>query len=212
DINNYIAVLGAIPLATGSVALTKGNVDYLLTVRITTDQLGNERQNPACAVGAVEIPVDEIVTPKNEDFPTSKALDEGTGGTVDLSITGYTSYALSENVKGADVTRSAKAVSIPTGVSIDQTSGLLSIADNVAAGGYEFYVVASKPTSEISYKFTLEITAGTGLNPVVAGKSIQSVSYYDLTGKPVPAGTKGFVITKTVYEDGGIINKKAMVK
>jgi hypothetical protein len=53
---------------------------------------------------------------------------------------------------------------------------------------------------------------GTGINPSVAGKAVQSVGYYDLTGKPVPAGAKGFVIKKTVYSDGSIGNSKTVVK
>ncbi|GAB6011743.1 beta strand repeat-containing protein [Viscerimonas tarda] len=57
-------------------------------------------------------------------------------------------------------------------------------------------------------------TAGiiTGIDNIVGAKSIVSESYYDLTGKPVSATAKGFVIKRTVYDDGSVINNKGFIK
>ena len=43
---------------------------------------------------------------------------------------------------------------------------------------------------------------GTGIKNVISGKEAQSVSYYDMLGRPVPAATTGLIIVKTTYVDG----------
>jgi hypothetical protein len=43
-------------------------------------------------------------------------------------------------------------------------------------------------------------------------KNVVSTGLYDLTGKPVPATANGFVIRRTVYSDGSVVNSKAIVK
>ncbi|MDR1809683.1 MAG: hypothetical protein LBR34_04670 [Prevotella sp.] len=50
----------------------------------------------------------------------------------------------------------------------------------------------------------------TGVNTNIVGKTPQSVQYFDLTGKPVSATAKGFVIRKTTYDDGSVVNSKAL--
>jgi hypothetical protein len=50
--------------------------------------------------------------------------------------------------------------------------------------------------------------AGTGAESIQAEKTAVSSSYYDLSGKAVPASAKGFVIKKTVFSDGSISNEK----
>jgi rhamnogalacturonan endolyase len=43
-------------------------------------------------------------------------------------------------------------------------------------------------------------------------KTVKSAEYYDLTGKPVGKNAKGFVIGRTVYDDGSIENSKEFVR
>lgn len=58
-----------------------------------------------------------------------------------------------------------------------------------------------------------EWNAATDLDPAsVTDKAIRSVSCYDLTGKSIPADTKGFVIKKIIYEDGSIGSSKEIIK
>jgi hypothetical protein len=46
----------------------------------------------------------------------------------------------------------------------------------------------------------------------LTSKTEKSAQYFDLTGKPVTAGSKGFVIKRTLYEDGSVENSKVVVK
>jgi hypothetical protein len=58
-------------------------------------------------------------------------------------------------------------------------------------------------------------TVGTGGNSIdspATVKQVQSIQYFDLIGRPVPADTKGVVIRKTTYDDGSVKNSKKIVK
>jgi hypothetical protein len=56
----------------------------------------------------------------------------------------------------------------------------------------------------------VEFQASTGVNTNIADKTPKSVQYFDLTGKPVSAAAKGFVIKKITYNDGSVVNSKAL--
>ncbi|GAB6011807.1 beta strand repeat-containing protein [Viscerimonas tarda] len=83
--------------------------------------------------------------------------------------------------------------------------------------------IASVPNGTATYQFTMpdfgvtvaatfEHLISTNMDNIVGAKSIVSESYYDLTGKPVSATAKGFVIKRTVYDDGSVINNKGFIK
>jgi hypothetical protein len=53
--------------------------------------------------------------------------------------------------------------------------------------------------------------ASSAVASVSATKAVESVQYFDLTGKPAGTG-KGFIVKRTVYEDGSVENSKSFVK
>jgi hypothetical protein len=92
------------------------------------------------------------------------------------------------------------------------------VADNlyVACASTEILRAFALPKADNSFTTpapsasTIEVSVASGIGSQVAGKAVKSVQYFDLTGKPATGATKGFVIKKTIYEDGSIKNSKAV--
>ncbi|GAB6012892.1 hypothetical protein [Viscerimonas tarda] len=90
------------------------------------------------------------------------------------------------------------------GCLVTSSAGAIEIADGSAANPADWATV---------YATTVTVTrTSTGIDNITSAKAIVSESYYDLTGKPASATAKGFVIKRTVYDDGSVINSKALVK
>ena len=62
--------------------------------------------------------------------------------------------------------------------------------------------------------FHINVTKGpgTGIEDIKSDKAIVSKEYFDITGKKVYEGAKGFVIVKTTYEDGSSDSEKLFNK
>jgi hypothetical protein len=79
--------------------------------------------------------------------------------------------------------------------------------------GTDTFLTSSAIANRLRFSFQFEeYDTTTGVSASGASKTAVSSSYYDLTGKPVPASSKGFVIKKTVYSDGSVENSKAIIK
>ncbi len=72
--------------------------------------------------------------------------------------------------------------------------------------------IYSKSSGFNIYMIKLEPKNSTSVKDKEVSKEISSVKYYDLTGKEVPAETKGFIIEKTTYEDGSTDTTKSIVR
>ncbi|GAB6011496.1 rhamnogalacturonan lyase [Viscerimonas tarda] len=63
-------------------------------------------------------------------------------------------------------------------------------------------------TETVNVKF---LDTGNGIgSETTDGKAIKAIEYYDLTGKAASESAKGFVIVKTIYEDGSELNTKVV--
>jgi hypothetical protein len=63
------------------------------------------------------------------------------------------------------------------------------------------------------FVFNGDPEAGDGVGSIAAApKTVNAVKYFDLTGKTATGATKGFVIKKTIYDDGSIENGKAIIQ
>ncbi|GEM_PF-742544 len=96
--------------------------------------------------------------PEFTSFP-STSVTSGEGGTYQVSVTG-----------GGTITYSLAGA--PTGVSIDASTGVITVADTVAAGNYPFTVKASNNEGEDTQDFLLSVVQGSVLffvNPEGSG-------------------------------------------
>jgi hypothetical protein len=111
-------------------------------------------------------------------------------------------------------------------VPADIETGFLKVSDiapaltsrhykmKLPAGNYTFGVQAidnGKAGSPFALK-TFNLKTSTALGSPAVSATPQSVQYFDLTGKQVSASTEGFVIKKTIYNDGSVENSKKINK
>jgi predicted phage tail protein len=109
----------------------------------------------------------------------------------------------------------------------DETTGKLKVNENLAGLVTTSYRISGLPEGEYTFgvsaidngkmasafatqQFT--VPGRTGINhQQLSNKTPQSVQYFDLTGKRIAAGTEGFVIKKTTYNDGSVQNTKEII-
>ncbi|MDR1809737.1 MAG: hypothetical protein LBR34_04950 [Prevotella sp.] len=104
--------------------------------------------------------------------------------------------------------------SLPTGTTgvVFGTSGNTSTDFLSGWGTANVTNGSSKPFQIYAITITAVKNTNTGIEESAVEKTAVSSKYYDLTGKAVPAGTKGFTVKKTIYSDGSVANEKAYIQ
>ncbi|WP_459685638.1 hypothetical protein [Viscerimonas tarda] len=143
------------------------------------------------------------------------------GATTGVNINVYFSELI---VESGSYTGQDNAITSSSGGKVTIIVGAFSCTNDVSGDGCLVtdsdgeIVMADGSTANPANWATVKATTvtvtrtSTGIGNIAGAKAIVSESYYDLTGKPASATAKGFVIRRTVYDDGSVINSKALVK
>jgi len=125
----------------------------------------------------------EEITPPTITSASNTTMVSGTASTFQVTATG--TAPISYSLTGA-----------PTGVTINSTSGLISIGAAVAVGVHSFTVTASNGAlTNAAQAFTLTVNAAPGISgptalTLTAGYGATSTDAFTATGSPAPTVTK----------------------
>ncbi|MCL2662585.1 MAG: putative Ig domain-containing protein [Oscillospiraceae bacterium] len=156
----------------GSVA--EGTYTFSITAN---DAFLSATQNFSLTV--TPAPVAPAVTSSN-----NKSVVNGTGGTFQVTATGTTPITYS--ISGA-----------PTGVSLDGSSGIMTIAGNVPVGTYPFTITVSNDVGSANQAFTLTVTEAPAAPEITSVDNTHVVSGTGGTFQVTATGTLPFTYSVT---------------